>query len=191
MTVRAGMAQLITELRRMGACGTADFAVAGVTYWTDAQLQTALDKRRERVHREAIAARDWFESSETFVYQLRKMPLEGTASGTAWFAITDLYDNVVTNYTLDQLNGQITFNNDTDGDTFWVKYHVYDLERTAADVWTEKATLNVGGFDWESDNMKVTRSRSQINELAMANYWMGKAKPKVVKMRRTDVNPSE
>src|SRR5574341_245624 len=46
-SVRAGMADLIAELRAMTDAGYEDFKVAGVNYWSDKHLQDKLDRYRQ------------------------------------------------------------------------------------------------------------------------------------------------
>ena len=49
MTVRDTMAELIADLRALTDAGTSDYTVGGVSYWSDQQLQDALDGRRQGV----------------------------------------------------------------------------------------------------------------------------------------------
>lgn len=56
MSARAGMVEIIAELRALGAAGTADFSIAGISYFTDDQLQDILDQhRRDWTHIPLIA----------------------------------------------------------------------------------------------------------------------------------------
>jgi len=44
MTARDGMTNIIATLRAWTEAGTADYSVAGTTYWDDGQLQDTLDR---------------------------------------------------------------------------------------------------------------------------------------------------
>ena len=62
MTVRDTMAELIADLRALTDAGTSDYTVGGVSYWSDQQLQDALDGRRQAVRFiEMSAGRHGFE----------------------------------------------------------------------------------------------------------------------------------
>lgn len=187
MTARDGGSALITDIRRKTNSGTADYSTAGVTYWTDDQIQDELDKRRHDVYREIIYPADVLDpANEQYDFYLQHCPVEGTVSGTVWFVVTDSVGSVVTNYTLEQFTGRITFDSDTD-DNYYVDYKWFDLERTAASIWRDKAAYYASEFDISSDNHSLKRSQKVSQAMAMADYWERSAKPMVVRMKRRDV----
>jgi hypothetical protein len=105
-------------------------------------------------------------ASDVQIAQLRAMtaePSAATYSDVALAAILEAYP------LLDALGGKpFTWDysttpptrEDRDG---WIP--TYDLHAAAAQVWAEKATLLVSGFDFSADG--ATYSRSQAYEMAM------------------------
>ena len=53
---RAGMGDLVTELRGLTATGYEDYKVAGIYYWSDKHLQDALDRHRTDFYDESLYA---------------------------------------------------------------------------------------------------------------------------------------
>ena len=54
----SGIANIVIQLRAMTNCGTTDYTINGVSYWTDAQLQVVLDKHRTDVYQRELTAID-------------------------------------------------------------------------------------------------------------------------------------
>jgi hypothetical protein len=191
MAARTGMSELIEVLRGMGNAGTADFTVGTITYWSDEQLQRILDANRLNVYQEPIYPAQGFQGT-SYEYQSQWDNYEQSSGGTAIFYLEDGTGNKVSSalYTVDYLNGHITFTANTAGALYYLTGRSYDLNAAAAEVWRQKASQSAGGqFDWSTDNMSVKRSQVQANYQNQADYYQGKARPKQVSLWRGDINP--
>lgn len=172
---RKGMVTLVEELRLMTSAGTADYSVAGVTYWDSLHLQDALERRSMRVEREVLYPSNSLDD-ETFNYRVSQYPCEGTASGTARFVVMDVNETPITGYELNPLTGEIVFSADTSGSVFYARYYAYDLEWAASDVWVKKAGHAAMKVDFSSDGHTVNRSQERKAALAMARYYRSQAR---------------
>jgi hypothetical protein len=191
MAARTGMSELIEVLRGMGNAGTADFTVGTVTYWSDEQLQRILDANRLNVYQEPIYPAQGFQGT-SYEYQSQWDNYEQSSGGTAIFYLEDGAGNKAGTalYSVDYLNGHITFTTNTTGALYYLTGRSYDLNAAAAEVWRQKASQSAGGqFDWSTDNMSVKRSQVQANYQNQADYYQGKARPKQVMLWRGDINP--
>jgi hypothetical protein len=191
MAARTGMSELIEVLRGMGNAGTADSTVGTVTYWSDEQLQRILDANRLNVYQEPIYPAESFQGT-SYEYQSQWDNYEQTTGGTAIFYLEDGTGAKVSSsaYSVDYLNGHITFTADTAGALYYLTGRSYDLNAAAAEVWRQKASQSaVSQFDWSTDNMSVKRSQVQANYQNQADYYQGKARPKQVSLWRGDINP--
>jgi hypothetical protein len=191
MAARTGMSELIEVLRGMGNAGTADFTVGTITYWSDEQLQRILDANRLNVYQEPIQPAESFQGT-SYEYQSQWDNYEQSTGGTAIFYLEDGTGAKVSaaSYSVDYLNGHITFVANTAGALYYLTGRSYDLNAAAAEVWRQKASQSAGGqFDWSTDNMSVKRSQVQANYQNQADYYQGKARPKQVSLWRRDINP--
>lgn len=195
MTARAGMAELITELRGMAEAGTADYVVGAGTYWDDTQLQNILD-----LHRHDLA----FEQLEMYPVQVAAGSLsyqdyrsqytffEATTGGTAIFYLQDSTGATIgtTNYTPDYRRGQFQFSTDQRGSVYYLTGRSYDLNASAADIWRRKAAHYAPtSFDFSTDNHSVSRSQVYAHCLEMSNYFesMSNDSIQVVSLFRSDM----
>jgi hypothetical protein len=189
---RGGMADLITQLRAKTAAGTADYSVAGVTYWTDDQLQTMLDAERSAFYREALRAESLYDAGTVrfYDYFFPRQHVEGSASGTAGWRVEDGSGNTISisAYTVNMDAQQIVFSSDTQGSAYYLSGRSYDLERAAAAVWEQKAADVADRFDLQTDNHTLSRSQLYKHYMDMAKRYRSAAKPRTVRMVRTDAN---
>lgn len=189
--VRSGMSNLITRLRGNTNTGTADYVVSATTYWTDDQLEDALDRHSCRHDRERIQPEPNYEggtvSYTEYRYEYRNVEEAGTA--TRWRIETSDGTNVSTsNYSVDYNQRRITFTADQGGTPYFLTYYSYDLERAAADVWDDKAAHVSDRFDLKTDNHDMKRSQLHAMYTAEAAKWRKRAMPKMGVMYRGDVN---
>lgn len=186
---RAGMSDLITELRGMCDAGTADFAIGTASYWSDDHLQSALDLHRMDVNHEYIEPTSTVNTSNQTVYKDFYTPFRNLESGTVTF-IQDLNGAAVgtADYTIDYFNGKITFTNDTAGSVLHLTTRVYDLNMTAADIWRRKAANAAKMFDFSTDNHSVKRSQFMANCNAMAASFASQAGIQTADLVRTDLH---
>ena len=70
-TARAGMADIVDTLRGMTDAGVNDYTIAGVPYWSDAQVQRVLDRHRNDFRFVAAQAVPEYPGSGSVWYRLR------------------------------------------------------------------------------------------------------------------------
>src|SRR5690349_12773652 len=89
---RSGMDSVIAQVRQLSAAGTGDYTVAGLSYWTDDQLQTHLDRTRAELWAEPLEVIPRQTGPGTVVYTEFRSAyawFEKTTGGTAIFYVTD------------------------------------------------------------------------------------------------------
>lgn len=192
MAARTTMAELITLLRGYAEAGSADYTVAGGTYWTDDQLQQTLDGHRTDVYRNPLQVRATYNNgtAQYFDYYTDLRNLERADGGTVW-RVEDSSGSLIgtANYTVNYDAGHLRFSSDQQGTAYWLTARVYDIDRAAADVWRRKAAhVANSGFDWKTDNHEVKRSQLRAQYLAMADSFAGQAQPSVNAWTRDDLN---
>ena len=181
---RTSMANLIAELRAMTDAGTADYTAGTVTYWSDDHLQTALDRRRvdlkfvELNYAQGYSAGSAVYTDYVIPYRFIERDVEvldsgGNAYGTAL-------------YTVDYDTGRVVFASSTGGAAVYVNAQVYDLYRTSADIWRQKAAQLARRYDVKTDNQGLTRSQLMKQALEMAQLYDGMAGPQTVQVYRGD-----
>lgn len=194
-TARVGMANLITEVRGMTEASGGDYAIAGVPYWSDAQLQDILDINRTDIifdqlqmypNQIAGGSLSWTDYRSGYGYY------EATTGGTTIFYVQDSTGAAVgtASYTPDYRRGRVVFGSNQAGTVYYLTGRSYDLEAAAADVWRRKAAHYAPtSFDFSTDNHSVTRSQVYKHCLDMAGYFEGKSASAVetVQMFRSDM----
>lgn len=196
MAARSGMADIITQVRQLAAAGTADYAVAGATYWTDDQLQTILDLTRIEVWDEPIPYVSKRNSGGTIVYTDYRIPwtwLEQTTGGTTIFYLSDSTGARIgtANYTVDYAYGRVTFGADQAGSVRYVTARSYDVYEAAAVVWETKAAHVAQKFDFSADGASFKASQQRTAYLASAQQMRSQSKSggiSTVRLGRDDVN---
>ncbi len=190
-SARASMADLILNLRALTSAGANEYTVAGLPYWSDAQLQTILDRHVYRIRHEELWPHETIEtggSTSYFDYQAAHRFFETTDGGTARFIIQDEGGTVVGTaaYTVDYPRGLVTFGTTTTGLSRYVTGFSYDLNAAAADVWTQKAAHYVTAYDFSSDNHNLRRSQIIQNCMMLAKEFGAGAMVYSVSMERSD-----
>lgn len=189
---RTGMATLITRLRSMTSTGEDDYQINNVWYFNDDQLEDVLDRHTCRHDRERIHPEPNYESGTAtyteFTYEYSGVE-EVSSGSTRWRVETSTGTNVSTaNYTVDHNQRRITFTSDQGGTPYFLTYYSYDMERSAADVWDDKAAHVAERFDLATDNHDLKRSQLYAMYTAEAKKWRRRAKPQSGVMERNDVN---
>ncbi len=191
---RAGMATLIGEVRVLCNVGTADYSVAGTSYYTDDQIQALLDEHRmtwKHVQLEPIP--DAESGSYTYTeYQipapLRFFEEAGTASG--WKLEDSAAGSVnSSSYTTNYKARLITFTNDTAGLDYYLDCRTYDVYKTAGEIWEQKASFVANAVDWSSDNHDLKSSQEHKHCLAMAKKYKNMGGMQFSRFRRLDETP--
>ncbi len=186
-TARSGMADLIAQLRGMCNAGVNDYTIAGVPYWSDAQLQTILDTHRLDVYEKQIYPVDEMLSGSpsTTRYYLGDHHIE---SGTV-FWVQDAIGNrktETTDYSVDYSLGLVTFTTDTKATDYYATYRSYDLNLAAADVWKSIAAHCASMFSFSAGGQNVSKSDLIAHALQMASYYSQQAGPHSISIDRSD-----
>jgi hypothetical protein len=167
---RSGMTALIRRLRMMAMAGAVDFEIAGVPYWSDAQLQEVLDNNRVDFYEQELQPIPKTVASQ-HVYLRYDGPhgnMETIASGTAIWNLTtsDGTQAGTAAYSVDYTKGIVTFTADQGGTAWFMSGRSYDLNASAADVWATKASYYQQSYDVKTDGHELSRSQllKQANE---------------------------
>lgn len=194
MAARAGLTEHIAQLRAMCAVGTSEYTVNGVSFWSDEQLQDALDQNRRDVYLERIAPQKSYDDTGVIyrVYPLGYGWVEGTTTTEAWNLRETDGDAVTADYTLDVRNGIVTFDADTTGKIYLVDFRAYDLNGAAALVWTRIGAHAAARFDVSTPDHSLKLSQVKKHAMEMAAYfrslsvWAAGGGSRSVRMRRRD-----
>jgi hypothetical protein len=189
--MRSTCSELIDVLRGMTGAGESEYSTVNEDFFSDDVLQRTLDAHRLNVYQEPIYPAQGFQGT-SYEYQSQWDNYEQSSGGTAIFYLEDGTGAKVSSalYSVDYLNGHITFTANTAGALYYLTGRSYDLNAAAAEVWRQKASQSaVSQFDWSTDNMSVKRSQVQANYQNQADYYQGKARPKQVTLWRRDINP--
>ena len=191
-TARAGLVDLITELRSLGNVGSNDFEVDGFPQFSDGKLQNILDKYRQDYYRELLTPVQSY-SGGTVVYvdyYTGVENIEQTTGGTSIFYLEHPAGTFVgtANYSVDYNRGKVTFTADTGGSSIYWYGRSYDLNRSAAEVWRRKAAYYGAQFDFSTDNHSVKRSGLAKQCMEMAQQFEARSSSaNIVTIYRSDV----
>lgn len=164
MAARVGMTDLIQRVRELAAAGTADYTAAGTTFWSDDQIQAALDRACRDVRDEALAPRGEVNSGGTTeykTYQSQYRSFEESTGGTAvlWLRVASGARVGTALYTADYEEGSFTFAASTGGSVLYLTGRTYDVYAAAADVWRQKAGHVADRFDFSADGASYKASQ--------------------------------
>lgn len=172
---RSGMADIITQVRQLASAGASDYSAGGITYWTDDQLQSHLDRVRAELWAEPLVAIARQTGPGTVVYTEFRTTwtwLESTTGGTAIYYVTDSTGAAIgtANYTPDYQYGRITFGADQAGSARYLTARSYDVYEAAARVWESKAAHVADRFDFSADgaSFKASQLVEQYTKMAVA-----------------------
>jgi hypothetical protein len=169
---RAGMADLIGDLRGLTDAGSNDYTVAGRPYWTDAQLQRVLDRYGQDVYRAPLVPMQTYAGAGTVEYRHYYAGEENLEGGAVFYIQDAAGGNVGTaQYSMNYHTGHATFGADTGGSALYWSGRAYDLNRAAADVWRQKAAHYATAVDFQTDNHRVSRGVLQEHCLKMAGHY--------------------
>lgn len=182
---RDGMANPILKLRELTNAGTADYALAGVTYWSDNQLQSMLDRCRTDIFSERLEVVPTITGGTTHYYDYYATPRE-YEQGTAVFQVTDSLGNAVAP-TINYEMGHLSFGGvDQGGTVYYLTARAFDLNAAAAQVWRSKAAHVADAYDFSADGHSMSRSQMVKHYREMAQLYAGQAQPTAVRMQRSD-----
>lgn len=185
------MSDLIQRVRAMTQSGTADYTVANTTYWNDDQIQQALDwHRQERyyvpmpINYEVGAGATSISKDYKFAGDVERASVSDSA-----FVVRDGNGDVVGTalYSVNYDAGVVRFNDDTDGDDYYLDCRVYNLNRTAADICRQKVAHYSVAYDIASDQQSLKRSQLQQHFSELAVFYDTKAGARLAHRRRSDL----
>lgn len=196
MTARAGMVNILDELRARCNAGTAEYVVSGTTYWSDDDLQAACDRFRRDYTRQPLQPEPVQMPGSAvyhdYFWRVGEFVEEGT-SGTAAWRLENSAGSVIADaaYVVNYSAKHIRFVADTAGSAYYLSYRAFDLDRAAADVWTRKASHVTDRYDIQTDNHRL--SRRQLHEMytQQAEAYRRKAPGRSVTRVRDDVGGYE
>src|SRR3990167_1090373 len=194
-SVRAGMVDLIQQLRELGDVGVNDFKIGGVQYWSDKHLQDYLDKYRVDFLEEDLYAVQQYRNGTAYYLDYRSQygNLENVTSGTGVFKLDNAggTNQPGTMWTADYRRGVITFNTDTLGSSMILTGRAYDLNAAAADVWRVKAANTAKMYSFSAGGQSFQRNQFMTNCISMAQYYEGLAAPTNISLYRGDNRDSD
>lgn len=188
-TARSGMTTLISELRGMTEAGPADYTIAGVPYWSDAQMQDILDIHRTDIIFEELTPYPYQIAGGSISYQEYRSGygyLEATTGGTSILYLQEGTGSTIgsANYTTDARRGVFVFSADQEGTAYYLTGRSYDLQASAADMWRRKAAHYAPtSFNFSTDNHSVSKEQVYSHCIQMAEYFEGKGGQSIVEVQ--------
>jgi hypothetical protein len=190
---RAGMATLIQLVRAATNAGTADYTIAGTTYWTDDQIQAELDRTMQPYRFVMLEFAPQYNNGgyQWFDYLLPDVlgsTIEAGHSADSGWIVRDTNGGSIdsTTYTVDYEARKITFAADRRGSAIFLDARSYNVYRAASRLWKSKAGHVANQFDWKTDNTEIKGSGQYQQALEMSRYYASLAGPVVSRMFRTD-----
>lgn len=197
MAVRSGMAELIAELRLMTDTATGSDTVNGVEYWTDQQLQDALDMHSVRHTRVQLQPEP--ELAVAGVYSIRTYAIPKSVG--KWLERDSVDNNFVVqaidgtpvlvgdgdnDYQPDYNRRLIVFNTPTNRRTYYLTAYSYDLNKTAADIWLKKAGLRAALVQWKTDNHTIYEDQEYMHCMDKYREYASRGGGGLAKLIRVD-----
>lgn len=191
------MEEILLRLRQVGEAGTADYSVAGKTYWHSVDLQSQADRHRQYFHAVNLVPEPQQIGVTTYYYRYRfpagfkpdAHAVEGTAGGTAAFRVDDSTGALIsgTLYTFNADAFDLVFTNDQAGSArYWTGF-AYDLNDIAYDLWRTKAGHVWTAINFSADGHRFDRAGLHANCLRMAEMFAQAQGVKTTRMVRSDV----
>jgi hypothetical protein len=185
------MLDLIDTVRGMADVGPADFKIGAVSYWSDAQIQKALDKHRVDIYQEELESWPVLSTAGEWEYYDYRASRGNLESGTAVFNLQDMTGGTAPAHSIDYTSGIITFTADTEGYSYMLTARSYDVNAAAADIWRGKAANAAKYYDFRTDNHQVSKSQLYKQFMDMANLFLSQSDTQsfnVTQINRNDVN---
>ena len=183
---RAGMSSLIRRLRAMTNASPVDYEIAGVPYWSDAQLQEVLDLYRSDFYDEMLNSVPQMTSGGTVKYFRYNAPYGNLESGTNFSLALTAGGSVTASYSVDYNAGVLTFTTDQRGTAYFLTGKTYMMESAAADVWDQKAAYYSLSYDVKTDGHDLTRSQLYKQAREQATFWRGRMGAYSITAERSD-----
>ncbi len=191
---RVGMMNLILALRRMTNAEANQDGPAGLTFWTDEQMQEELDRTQVYLRGVALTLLPVVGMSGQYQYFDYAIPgsagkwFEELSGADAGWALKDTQGAVqaTTLYSVNYAARRITFTSDQASKLFYLDARAYDLNKAAAEIWRQKAAMLEESVDFATDNHDIKASQQRQHCLEMAKFYDKKSGIQVSRMVRTD-----
>jgi len=171
------------DLRRMTGVGPAQYALGGVTYWSDEQLLDVLAANRV----ENIAVPVHVATRRGAPLLTARVGVNGTVAQDTESMLVTRAGVALTGWTIDR-GGIITLTTDATADPpRWFTGWSYDLHAAAADVLDGWAAALVLGYDISTDGQSMSRSQRHTNLVAMADKYRARSLPASVVLKGDSV----
>lgn len=191
--MRTGMSALVERVRQLADAGTAEYSLAGETYYSDDQIEERLDRYRKDFY-EPLYEEPRYESGSAvyYDYYFGRSQVEQAGSGTAAWQVEDGAGSALgtAGYTVNYEARHIRFSADQGGTPYYLRGRAFDVNRTVSDIWYEKAANVAARFDIKTDNHDLKRSQLRASYLQMGQQFARMAQPLGVpgsnRLRRVD-----
>jgi hypothetical protein len=191
MAAREGMANLIRRLRGMTQADADEYEVNGASWWSDDQLQEALDAHRVDMNRVPLMPIAEVEGGETAThdYYAPRGDLEEAASGAEAWSVEDADGDAADpgDYTADYVRGSVRFTADQEGAAYYLRARAYNLAAAAAQVWRERAGWRAAFVTFRADDQQMNQSEWFEHCMAMAAAHEKQAGPVFKQIERSDL----
>ena len=189
MAARAGMAQLIQDVRLACNLEAGEDTVGGSAYWSNETIQQNLDRYRSTHKGVSLLPLSDVGSGGTLTYTEYVIPVltyfEQQADDSGWNLIDSAGGTAPAN-TPNYEASLIAFDADTAGTAYYLSCRTYDYNRSVADIWDKKAALVADGVDWASDNHRINAGQRIKAYRQMAQQFRSMGGVRYSVMRRTD-----
>lgn len=201
MAVRAGMAQIITALRRMTDTEASSEAIETGNYWSDQMLQDELDLHVVEHVRAGLTPVAEVLATNTVSYtryaipstvgRWLERPTDLTVDGN--FKVQDslgelvLFGSGEEQYVVDWATMRVVFGKNREGHRFYLTARNYDLNLSAANIWLQKAGQRSSLIDWRTDNHQLWQDQEYQHCMQMHKLYSGKAGMRLARFVRADM----
>ncbi len=165
---RAGMANVIAYLRSLASAETAEATIDNVSYWTDDQLQSILDRHSRYVDDVKLVV---VPISVNGVVQYKSYFFSnyiGQWFDEGTYSVVDTLGAAAPTNTVSFPQRSVTFAASTGGLSYFLRGVVFDVRAAAAEVWLTKAGHRFDLFDTKDGTH--TLSEDQVYQHCMAMY---------------------
>jgi hypothetical protein len=169
---------IVEQVRVMTEADTAEYSLAGQTYWSDRHLVDILDGERDFMSdvRLMIVPKTL---DGTVYYRRYEFPyrgmieIEGTANGTANFRIHDSTgaDIDFADFTFNARDRSISFIDDQAGSVRYWSGFIYDVNAAAKQIWLRKAAHAYKAINFSADGHKFDREAIHAHCIEMAKQF--------------------
>lgn len=191
---RTTMQALISRMRMLTAAGTAEYTVAGVTFFSDDQVQDVLDRNRRDLWNAQLTPVSRPIGGGSVGYFDYALPsygdMEATSGGTSVFVVRDGIGTVqgTALWSADYQRGIVTFADNQAGSARYLDARTYDIHAAAADLLESWAAAMALQFDFTTDDQTFKRSQKHAALLKQAGMFRAMAGPQVAPLVRNDLN---